>query len=129
MTDLDPITFAVVKSALDAIVDEMAHTVMRTARSPIVRDVLDYSTTLCDPQGRIVTQAKTVALHLGAVPDAMAVVLPEFAGDLHPGDVIILNDPYHGGMHLPDIFMIKPIFHAGALQGFFQSIRLRACSP
>ena len=116
--DLDPITFAVIKSALDSIVDEMAHTVMRTARSPIVRDVLDYSTTLCDPQGRIVTQAKTVALHLGAVPDAMAVVLPEFAGDLHPGDVIILNDPYHGGMHLPDIFMIKPIFHAGALQGF-----------
>ena len=116
--DLDPITFAVIKSALDSIVDEMAHTVMRTARSPIVRDVLDYSTTLCDAEGRIVTQAKTVALHLGAVPDAMAVVLPEFAGDLNPGDVIILNDPYHGGMHLPDIFMIKPIFHAGRLQGF-----------
>ncbi|MFO1061387.1 MAG: hydantoinase B/oxoprolinase family protein [Dongiaceae bacterium] len=115
---LDPITFAVVKSALDSIVDDMAYTVMRTARSAIVRDVLDYSTTLTDPQGRIVTQAKTVALHLGAVPDAMAVVLGMYGDDLHPGDVIILNDPYAGGMHLPDIFMIKPIFHADALQGF-----------
>jgi N-methylhydantoinase B len=115
---LDPITFAVVKSALDSIVDDMAYTVMRTARSPIVRDVLDYSTTLTDPQGRIVTQAKTVALHLGAVPDAMAVVLEMYRDDLAPGDVIILNDPYAGGMHLPDIFMIKPVFHEGALQGF-----------
>jgi N-methylhydantoinase B len=115
---LDPITFAVVKSALDSIVDDMAYTVMRTARSPIVRDVLDYSTTLCDPAGRIVTQAKTVALHLGAVPDAMAVVLDLYRGDLAPGDVVILNDPYAGGMHLPDIFMIKPVFLEGALQGF-----------
>ena len=106
----DPITFAVIKSALDTIVDDMAYAVMRTARSPIVRDVLDYSVTLCDAEGRILTQAKTVALHLGAVPDAMDVVIERFAGDLAPGDVIVLNDPYDGGMHLPDIFMFKPIF-------------------
>ena len=70
-TATDPITFAVLKSAFDSIVDDMAYTVMRTARSPIVRDVLDYSVTMCDAQGRILAQAKTVALHLGAVPDAM----------------------------------------------------------
>src|SRR3546814_13790778 len=69
-------------------------------RSPIVRDVLDYSTTLCDPQGRIVAQAKTVALHLGAVPDAMVEVLARYGGSFAPGDVVILNDPYAGGMHL-----------------------------
>ena len=63
----DPITFAVLKSAVESIVDDMAYTVMRTARSPIVRDVLDYSTTMCDSQGRILAQAKTVALHLGAL--------------------------------------------------------------
>lgn len=114
----DSVTFAVVKNALDSIVDEMAYTVMRTARSPIVRDVLDYSTTLCDRDGRIITQAKTVALHLGAVPDAMAEVLSRFGGRLAPGDVVILNDPYAGGMHLPDIFMFKPIFHDGVLQAF-----------
>lgn len=120
--DIDPITFAVIKNGLDTIVDDMAYTVMRTARSPIVRDVLDYSATICDAQGRILAQAKTVALHLGSVPDAMAVVLDQYDGDLFDGDVIILNDPYAGGMHLPDIFMFKPIFHTGALgevlQGF-----------
>jgi N-methylhydantoinase B len=114
----DPITFAVIKSALDTIVDDMAYAVMRTARSPIVRDVLDYSATLCDRHGRILTQAKTVALHLGAVPDAMQVVFERFGETLAPGDIIILNDPYLGGMHLPDIFMFKPLFVEGELQAF-----------
>ena len=75
----DPITFAVLKSAVESIVDDMAYTVMRTARSPIVRDVLDYSTTMCDAKGRILAQAKTVALHLGAVPDAMEALLARFS--------------------------------------------------
>jgi N-methylhydantoinase B len=113
----DPITFAVIKNALDTIVDDMAYAVMRTARSPIVRDVLDYSVTLCDRRGRIVSQAKTVALHLGAVPDAMDVVMRRFADRIAPGDVIVLNDPYDGGMHLPDIFMFKPIFQEQRLLG------------
>lgn len=117
-TSVDPITFAVIKSGLDTIVDDMAYAVMRTARSPIVRDVLDYSVTICDRKGRILSQAKTVALHLGAVPDAMDVVLDRFRGDLFSGDVIVLNDPYAGGMHLPDIFMFKPIFSAEQLLGF-----------
>ncbi|MBL8582408.1 MAG: hydantoinase B/oxoprolinase family protein, partial [Rhizobiaceae bacterium] len=118
MSGIDPITFAVIKSGLDTIVDDMAYAVMRTARSPIVRDVLDYSVTLCDARGRILSQAKTVALHLGAVPDAMDVVLERFRDDLFPGDVVVLNDPYDGGMHLPDIFMFKPIFSAERLLGF-----------
>jgi N-methylhydantoinase B len=115
---VDPVTLAVVRSALDSIADEMAATVMRTARSPIVRDVLDYSVTLCDRQGRILTQAKTVALHLGAVPDTMALIVPRFAERLSPGDILILNDPYQGGMHLPDIFMIKPVFSAARLEAY-----------
>ena len=82
MSAIDPITFAVIKSGLDTIVDDMAYAVMRTARSPIVRDVLDYSVTLCDRQGRILSQAKTVALHLGAVPDAMDVVMERFGDSL-----------------------------------------------
>lgn len=115
----DPITFAVVKAALDTVADEMAYTVMRTARSPIVRDVLDYSATLCDAHGVIIAQAKTVALHLGAVPDAMAEVLKRYGDDLEPGDVVVLNDPYAGGMHLPDLFMIEPVFtDAGERLGF-----------
>ncbi|MBT6135973.1 MAG: hydantoinase B/oxoprolinase family protein [Rhodospirillaceae bacterium] len=114
----DPITFAVIKSALDTIVDDMAYSLMRTARSSIVRDVLDYSATICDRHGKILSQAKTVALHLGAVPDGVAAMLERFEGNLAPGDVIILNDPYEGGMHLPDIFMFKPIFIEDRLQGY-----------
>ena len=72
---IDPITFAVVKSGLDSIVDEMAYTVVRTARSEIVKDVMDFSAALCDAQGQMVAQAKTIALHLGAIPEAMASVL------------------------------------------------------
>ncbi|MBW3097042.1 hydantoinase B/oxoprolinase family protein [Pseudohoeflea coraliihabitans] len=117
-SNLDPITFAVLKSAVESIVDDMAYTVMRTARSPIVRDVLDYSTTMCDAKGRILAQAKTVALHLGAVPDAMEALLRHYGDDLAPGDVIIFNDPYDGGMHLPDIFMFKPIFRDDQHVGF-----------
>jgi N-methylhydantoinase B len=114
----DPITFAVVKSALDSVVDDMAYTIMRTARSEIVRDVLDYSATLCNAKGELIAQAKTVALHLGAVPDAIARVLEEYRDDLEPGDAIILNDPYSGGMHLPDVFMFRPIFFEHRLRGF-----------
>jgi N-methylhydantoinase B len=115
---LDPVTFAVVKHRLDAIVDEMAYAVIRTARSEIVKDVMDYSAALCDAGGRMVAQAKTIAQHLGAIPDAMASVRALFREDLHPGDVVILNDPYEGGMHLPDVFMFMPIFQAGSLEAF-----------
>ncbi|MGH6953379.1 MAG: hydantoinase B/oxoprolinase family protein [Alphaproteobacteria bacterium] len=112
---IDPITFAVVKNALDAVADEVAYTVIRTARSEIVKDVMDYSAALCDAEGRMVVQAKTIALHLGAVPDAMAAVQRRFGNDLRPGDAVIMNDPYEGGMHLPDIFMFFPIFHEDSL--------------
>jgi N-methylhydantoinase B len=116
--EIDPITFAVIKSGLDSIVDEMAYTVVRTARSEIVKDVMDFSAALCAADGQMVAQAKTIALHLGAVPEAMASVLAKFEGNLEPGDVIIMNDPYSGGMHLPDIFMFMPIFQEGRRRAF-----------
>ena len=115
---VDPITFAVIKSGLDSIADDMAYTVVRIARSEIVKDVMDFSAALCAGDGQMVAQAKTIAQHLGAIPEAMAAVLGKFEGDLHEGDVVIMNDPYHGGMHLPDIFMFVPIFHGGARRAF-----------
>ena len=117
-TEIDPITFAVIKNGLDSIVDEMAYDVIRTARSEIVKDVMDYSAAICDADGNMIAQAKTVALHLGAVPEAMGVVLEQYGDDMNEGDAIILNDPYQGGMHLPDIFMFMPIFNHETLQGF-----------
>jgi N-methylhydantoinase B len=116
--NLDPITFAVIKNALDSIVDEVAYTVIRTARSEIVKDVMDYSAAICDREGRMIAQAKTIALHLGAVPEAMQSMLARYRDDLAPGDAIIVNDPYEGGMHLPDIFMFVPFFHGESLEGF-----------
>jgi N-methylhydantoinase B len=115
---IEPITFAVVKSALDSIVDEVAYTVLRTARSEIVKDVMDYSAAICDRDGNMIAQAKTIALHLGAVPEAMAVVMEKYRDSLRPGDAVILNDPYRGGMHLPDIFMFAPVFYRDVLEGF-----------
>src|SRR3979411_3257249 len=115
---VDPITFAVIKSGLDSIADDMAYTAVRIARSEIVKDVMDFSAALCAGDGQMVAQAKTIAQHLGAIPEAMASVLAKFEGDLHEGDVVIMNDPYHGGMHLPDIFMFVPIFHGGRRRAF-----------
>lgn len=117
-TQFDPVTFAVVKNAMDAIVDEVAYTVIRTARSEIVKDVMDYSAAICDRHGRMVAQAKTIALHLGAIPEAMAAVRQRYGDTLQPGDAIVVNDPYEGGMHLPDIFMFVPFFYRGELEGY-----------
>jgi len=115
---IDPVTFAVVKNAMDAIVDEIAYTVLRTARSEIVKDVMDYSAAICDRHGRMVAQAKTIALHLGAIPEAMEAVRQRYGASLKPGDAVILNDPYEGGMHLPDIFMFVPFFYRGEIEGY-----------
>jgi len=115
----DPITMEVVRNALSTIADEMALVIMRTAYSSIVRDSMDYSTGLCDREGRIVAHGLTMALHLGSFPDAMAVLMRDYRGRIDEGDVFVFNDPYEaGGMHLPDVYIIKPIFHAGALEGF-----------
>lgn len=118
-TGNDPITLEVVKNALETIADEMALIIMRSAYSPIVRDSMDYSTAVCDRDGRMVAQGLTTALHLGSFPDAMDVLMAEYGGQMHPGDVFITNDPYGGGgMHLPDIYVIKPIFVDQRVEGF-----------
>jgi N-methylhydantoinase B len=115
---VDPITFAVIKSGLDSIADDMAYTVVRIARSEIVKDVMDFSAAICAADGQMVAQAKTIAQHLGAIPEAIEAVLAKFGADLHEGDAVIMNDPYHGGMHLPDIFMFVPLIYAGRRRAF-----------
>ncbi len=116
-TQFDPVTFAVVKNAMDSIVDEIAYTVIRTARSEIVKDVMDYSAAICDRHGRMVAQAKTIALHLGAIPEAMEAVQQRYGYTLQPGEAVIINDPYEGGMHLRDIFIFVSFFYRGELAG------------
>jgi N-methylhydantoinase B len=106
----DPITFDLIRNALESIVDDMALTIVRTAYSNVVRDNMDFSTGFCDGHGNLIAQGLTIPLHLGSVPDAMEAMRAEFADDVAAGDVWAMNDPYQGGMHLPDIFVVKPIF-------------------
>lgn len=114
----DPVTFEVVKNAFIALADELAITVVRTAHSQVVRDSMDFSTAICDARGRVIAQGLGIPLHLGAIPDAMAALMDRFDDDVNDGDVFILNDPDAGGMHLPDVFVIKPIYVAERLVGY-----------
>jgi N-methylhydantoinase B len=121
--DLDPILLEVFKNGFEAVADEMALILMRTAHSPIVRDAMDYSTALCDPDGQTLAQGLTTPMHLGSFYDAMRHLIVQYAGRIAPGDVFIGNDPYlASGQHLPDIYVIKPIFHGGALCGWATTI-------
>ena len=113
----DPILLELVKNALDAIVDEMAIALVRTAYSNNLKNAMDMSCALCDADGRLIAQGLTLPLHLGSIPDAMAHVRRKFAGRIEPGDVFILNDPFEGGTHLPDFYIFKPIFLARAKGG------------
>lgn len=121
-TPFDPITFELIKNTFGSIVDEMALVIVRTAYSGVVKDVMDFSTALCDAEGRMIAQGLTIPLHLGSIPDAMMAILAKYGGDVHPGDVYVLNDPFEGGMHLPDIFVLKPVFLEGRLVGFAATV-------
>jgi len=118
----DPITFELIKNSFGSIVDEMALIIVRTAYSGVIKDVMDFSTALCDAEGRMIAQGLTIPLHLGSIPDAIVSVVAKYREDVHPGDVYILNDPFSGGMHLPDIFLFRPIFFEGALRGFAATV-------
>jgi N-methylhydantoinase B len=111
----DPIEFELFKNALFGIADEMALTVFRTTYSGVLKDNMDYSTAMFDGAGVLVAQGLTLPGHLGSMPTAIASVKESFVGDIHPGDIYILNDPFRGGMHLPDVFVFKPIFREDAL--------------
>src|SRR5215510_2057187 len=90
----DPIEFELFKNALFGVADEMALTVFRTTYSGVLKDNMDYSTAMFDGDGVLVAQGLTLPGHLGSMPTAIAAVKAAFAGDIAPGDVYILNDPF-----------------------------------
>jgi N-methylhydantoinase B len=115
----DPITFEVIKYNLDSIADQAAITLFRSAYSAIVRDSLDYSTAIFDGAARMLAQGLTTPMHIGSFPDAMRKLMDKFGDRIYEGDVFILNDPYSsGGMHLPDVYIIKPVFFDGERVAF-----------
>ncbi len=108
--DADPFAFELFKNAIFAIADEMALTVCRTTYSGVLRDNMDFSTALADADGKLIAQGLTLPGHLGSIPTALEAVMRHFGDAIRPGDMFIMNDPFDGGMHLPDIFVFKPIF-------------------
>ena len=118
----DPIETEVLKNALESLVDEMAMTILRTAYSNNLKNSMDFSTALCQPSGELVAQGLTLPLHLGSVPHAMQAIQAAVGADVQPGDVYILNDPYAGGTHLPDIYVVKPVFWQDELACYLVTI-------
>jgi N-methylhydantoinase B len=115
---LDPVALQVMTGALRAACDEMGAVLIRSAHSPNITERHDCSTALFDQSGELVMQAEHIPVHLGSMPDAVAVIVGE---EHHDGDLWILNDPYRGGTHLPDITLISPVFFEDELLGFAAS--------
>jgi N-methylhydantoinase B len=106
----DAITEELFRNALCAAADEMALTIYRAAYSGVLKNIMDYSTAICDAQGRLAAQGNSLPGHLASIPVALQACLRHFGRNIAPGDVLTMNDPYEGGMHLPDIFVFRPIF-------------------
>jgi N-methylhydantoinase B len=109
---VDPITRSVVQHRLSSIVAEMGEAMLRTSYSQILNSSRDFSLAICDVQSRLIAQADHIPVHVGALPWATRAVEQRFK-DVAPGDVILMNDPYHGGSHLPDVTAFVPVFAGG----------------
>src|SRR5215470_15604566 len=111
MMRFDGASLALYQGLFAACAEEMGATLMRTAHSPNIKERLDHSCAIFDGRARLVAQAAHIPVHLGSLPRAVeaALALAPFA----PGDAVLLNDPYRGGTHLPDLTLVSPVFLAG----------------
>ncbi len=113
---MNAIELSVFASRMDAICEEMGVTLQRAAFSPNIKDRLDFSCAIFDAEGGLCAQAAHIPVHLGSMAFAMAGIVQQFAW--HAGDMVVFNDPFLGGTHLPDVTLVAPVFHDGVLQGF-----------
>src|SRR3979409_2393285 len=104
----DPIELAIFQSSIHSIAEEMGAALRRTAISPNIKERRDYSCAVFDHKGRVIAQGDHMPVHLGSMPMAVASALREI--DLHPGDVVALNDPFAGGTHLPDVTLVTGVW-------------------
>jgi N-methylhydantoinase B len=112
---VDPVTLSVLGAALSGIAEEMGTALVRSALSANIKERRDCSAALFDARGWMVAQAEHIPVHLGAMPESVAAVI---ARDPQPGEVYILNDPFAGGSHLPDITIVSPLAHEGDIVGY-----------
>jgi len=120
---LDPVKLAVLQARFTAIVEEMGEALLRTAYSQILNASRDFSIALFDAKARLVAQADHIPIHVGALPDAIKAVQQAFADDVHEGDIFLLNDPWNGGSHLPDLTYIMPVFDEAGTHRFWSIVR------
>jgi len=118
MMNVDVITREVIRGGLEYIAEEMGIILRNAAYSTNIKERMDHSCALFDHEGRMVAQAEHIPVHLGAMPIAVRSIETKFKGEIYPGDSFILNDPYLGGTHLPDITIITPIFFKDILAGY-----------
>lgn len=117
---VDPISLEVFRNLFASVAEEMGVTLQRAAFSPNIRERLDFSCAVFDAQARMIAQAAHIPVHLGSMPASVEAAIAAFES-FEPGDVILLNDPYRGGTHLPDITMVSPVFSGAGLIGFVAS--------
>src|SRR6202142_412596 len=108
-TQIDPITRSVVQHTVSSIVKEWGEAMIRPSYSQSLNSSRDFSLAICGTQGRLIAPADHIPVHVGALPWATLAVEQRFK-DVRPGDVILLNDPYHGGSHLPHLTAFVPVF-------------------
>lgn len=116
-TDIDPIELELFRNLFEAAAEEMGITLQRVAFSANIKERRDFSCALFDAAGELLAQAAHIPVHLGSMPASVAAVR-ERLGDLEAGDVAIVNDPFAGGTHLPDITIVTPVFNEGRLFGY-----------
>jgi N-methylhydantoinase B len=112
---IDPLELSVLANAVAMIAEEMGAVLIRSALSPNIRERRDASAAVFDRAGRMIAQAAHIPVHLGAMPEAVAAVI---ARSPRPGDVFLLNDPFHGGSHLPDLTLVEVVEIDGAVGGY-----------
>ncbi len=118
-TDADPILLEVFNNLFMNIAEQMGLQLQNTAHSVNIKERLDFSCALFDAQGQLIANAPHMPVHLGSMGESIKTVIRENQGQMHPGDVFVLNDPYHGGTHLPDITVITPVYLDASAQALF----------
>ncbi len=109
-TTADPVLLEVFNNLFMNIAEQMGLQLQNTAYSVNIKERLDFSCALFDAQGNLIANAPHMPVHLGSMGESIKTVIRENAGAMRPGDVFVLNDPYHGGTHLPDITVITPVY-------------------
>lgn len=123
-TDADPVMLEVFNNLFMSIAEQMGLRLQNTAFSVNIKERLDFSCALFDAEGNLIANAPHIPVHLGSMGESVKTIIRENAGKMAPGDAYMLNDPYHGGTHLPDVTVITPVFdQAGKMVLFYVGSR------